>query len=117
MLLALGVVGMHTLGHLASHHGEAVVHGSGVHASPLMYADQHRNETVIGAGDVVGVDPSSMCLAVLTSIAALLMAATWVATLRWRVGLADWVSRARMVARSPPRRLTPGHTKLSVMRI
>ncbi|MFI7130700.1 DUF6153 family protein [Nonomuraea sp. NPDC050153] len=132
LLLALGVAGMHTLGHLASHHGVAA-QGSHAHAAPAhafgqapaqvfgqafgMNAGQGRDAVAICSRDAAGFDPSNVCLAVLTSVIALLIAVVWAATLRWRAGMGGWASPARTAARAPPRRLAPSPAALSVMRI
>ncbi|MET7336619.1 hypothetical protein [Nonomuraea sp. NPDC005650] len=145
LLLALGVAGMHTLGHLASHHGVVAAQGSHAHAAPAqavgevlgqapaqasgqavgqaagqafgMNAGHDRDAVSICSQDAAGFDPSDVCLAVLTSVIALLIAVVWAAMLRWRAGMGGWASRARTAARAPPRRLTPSPAVLSVMRI
>ncbi|MFI6741658.1 hypothetical protein ACIBI9_52850 [Nonomuraea sp. NPDC050451] len=117
LLIAFGVAGMHTLGHLASHHGVAVVQGSHVHASPVTAFEMDRSEPAICSRDAVGFDPSDVCLAVLTSVIALLGAVVWAATLYWHAGMGGWGSPARTAARAPPRRLAPSPAALSVMRI
>ncbi|MFG6201850.1 hypothetical protein [Nonomuraea sp. JJY05] len=117
LLIAFGVAGMHTLGHLASHHGVAVAQGSHVHASPATSFEMDRSELAICSRDAVGFDPSDVCLAVLTSVVALVGAVVWAATLYWHAGMGGWGSPARTAARAPPRRLAPGPAALSVMRI
>ncbi|MEQ4725592.1 hypothetical protein [Nonomuraea sp. B19D2] len=120
VMLVLGVWGMHTLGHVSSHHGETASVGS----YTLMSMDQsaHGGVEFAGAAPAVNapsmpwLDPSAVCLAVLTSILALLIAATWAAGRRWlggSPGRAPWVGG---VARPPPRRLAPALAVLSVMR-
>ncbi|MFI7638879.1 DUF6153 family protein [Nonomuraea sp. NPDC049400] len=120
VMLVLGVWGMHTLGHLSSHHGETAAFGS----YALMFMDQsaHGGAEPAGAASAANapsmpwLDPSAVCLAVLTSILALLIAATWAAGRRWpggSPGRAPWVGG---VARPPPRRLAPTLAGLSVMR-
>jgi hypothetical protein len=132
-MLVLGVWGMHTLGHLASHHGET--------ASPLSsYAPAHTETSEkamsevgaepigqaasvgvfrgpsLGAGTSGWLDPTDVCLAVLPLIVALLIAAIWARARPWPGEMAarrPWVSG---VARSPPRRLAPTLAGLSVMR-
>ncbi|MEV4020433.1 DUF6153 family protein [Nonomuraea angiospora] len=117
LLIAFGVAGMHTLGHLASHHGGAVAQGSHVHASPMESFGTDRSEVAICSRDAAGFDPSDVCLAVLTSVIALLIAVVWAATLYWHAGMGGWGAPARTVARAPPRRLAPSLAVLSVMRI
>ncbi|MEV4358015.1 hypothetical protein [Nonomuraea sp. NPDC049625] len=117
LLIAFGVAGMHTLGHLGSHHGGAVAQGSHVHASPVESFGMDRGEVAICSRDAAGFDPSDVCLAVLTSVIALLIAVVWAATLYWRAGMGGWGSPARTAARAPPRRLAPNPAVLSVMRI
>ncbi|MBB5783512.1 DUF6153 family protein [Nonomuraea jabiensis] len=117
LLIAFGVAGMHTLGHLGSHHGGAVTQGSHVHAASVESFGMDRSEPAICSRDAVGFDPSDVCLAVLTSAVALLIAVVWAAMLCWRAGMGGWGSPARTAARAPPRRPAPGLAVLSVMRI
>ncbi|MFG1961256.1 hypothetical protein [Nonomuraea sp. NPDC049028] len=127
VMLVLGVWGMHTLGHLAAHHGAA--------SSPLSsYAPAHTETSekampeggtelvgmlsgpLLGSGSSVWLDPTDVCLAVLPLIAALLIAAIWASMRPWPGAMAagrPWVGG---VARSPPRRLAPTLAGLSVMR-
>ncbi|MFF0328708.1 hypothetical protein ACFYTU_48865 [Nonomuraea angiospora] len=118
LLIAFGVAGMHTLGHLASHHGGAVAQGSHVHASPVGSFGTERSEAAICSRDAAGFDPSDVCLAVLTSVIALLLAVAWAAALCRRAGMGGRGSSARTAARAPPRPgRAPGPAVLSVMRI
>jgi hypothetical protein len=135
--LAVGVWAMHTLGHLASHHGEA--------APPRPYALAHtgpseetahgdtmperRTELIgrassvdafsgplLGFGASLWLDPTDVCLAVLPLILALVIAAAWARAQAWPRGKAVPMPSAGGVARSPPRRLAPTLAGLSVMR-
>ncbi|MEV1249574.1 hypothetical protein ACIBO2_26415 [Nonomuraea sp. NPDC050022] len=127
VMLVLGVWGMHTIGHLASHHGET--------SSPFSsYAPAHTETSekampesgtelvgvlsgpLLGSGSSVWLDPTDVCLAVLPLIVALLIAAIWAGMRPWSGAMAarkPWVGG---VARSPPRRLAPTLAGLSVMR-
>lgn len=125
VMLAVGVCGMHTLGHLSTGHGRGSPAG---HGQP---ADHDRNPappfpsnatSVVGAGlaeavvdaggEVPGFDPGAVCLAVLTSMLLLLLAAVWAGTRVWpqRVVRVSW--QVSGVARAPPRL-----AELSVMRL
>lgn len=138
VMLVLGVWGMHTLGHLASHHGEtssplgsyAPAHTEAseqaAHGGPMPEAGTELigedasvgvfSGPLLGSGTSVWLDPTDVCLAVLPLIVALLIAAIW-ARIRPRPGemaaRRPWVGG---VARSPPRRLAPTLAGLSVMR-
>ncbi|MEU7001136.1 hypothetical protein [Nonomuraea sp. NPDC046570] len=102
VLLALGIYGMHTLGHLAPHN------------SPAVHTQSH--ERPLG-GDMPGLDPSSVCLAVLTSLLVMLLVAVKARVRRASRapggGPAVWLC----VARPPPRRTAVRLALVSVLRM
>ncbi|WP_433436532.1 hypothetical protein [Nonomuraea sp. CA-141351] len=124
VMLVLGVWGMHTLGHLSSHHSETASFGSYTMSLDVSaHGGTERRAELVGtvpAADTPSMpwlDPTAVCLAVLSSVVALLIVVTWVAGRRWlggSPGRAPWAGR---VARPPPRRLAPALAGLSVMRI
>jgi hypothetical protein len=137
VMLVLGVWGMHTLGHLASHHSGTAASGpyALVHAEepaepahggtapechsellrPMMSAEAFSGSS-LGSGTSLRLDPTDVCLAVLASVLALLIAAMWAGARPWpgeMIARTLWVGG---VARSPPRRMAPTLLGLSVMR-
>ncbi|MFG1697191.1 hypothetical protein [Nonomuraea sp. NPDC049309] len=137
LMLVLGVWGMHTLGHLASHHGGITgmaaydpVHETGptkaAHDGMVPERRSEFPEQLMSAGVFSGsslvsgaslwFDPTDVCLAVLPSLLIMLIAAMWVESRPrpgGRAASALWVGG---VARSPPRRFAPALVELSVMR-
>ncbi|MEU7742615.1 hypothetical protein [Nonomuraea sp. NPDC049158] len=135
VMLVLGVWGMHALGHLASHHASpfssyapahAETSAQAAHGGPMPEGGAELTGQaasvgvfkgpVLGAGTSVWLDPTDVCLAVLPLIVALSIAAAWARMRPWPGEMAarrPWVGG---VARSPPRRLAPTLTGLSVMR-
>lgn len=127
--LVLGVAGMHTLGHLdhrRGHGGTAVAFG---HASiadhevpkapttlrPLLMPQ--AGQLASGRDDTpLPLDPSSVCLAVLTSFLLLLigMASLWTRQLA-QARTAD--TSPTLAARPPPRRTALRLAHLSVLRV
>jgi len=117
LLVAFGVLGMHTLGHVSAGHGATAAHG----ARPVAHAEQPMTgppgPIAIGSGAVLRFDPGDVCLAVLTSAAMLLLAAAWAATLRRPARTTVTGPWPAGVARSPPRRWAASLLRLSVLRI
>ncbi|MEU1389083.1 MULTISPECIES: DUF6153 family protein [unclassified Nonomuraea] len=114
VVLALGVCGMHTLGHVnARHdmadarHGPAVAHEAPV-AALAGLAPGH---------EMPGLDPAGVCLAVLTSLLVVVLLALWVGVRRRAVGGADPGAAFRPVARPPPRPTSLRLARLSILRI
>ncbi|WP_433509731.1 hypothetical protein ACQP2T_38065 [Nonomuraea sp. CA-143628] len=131
VMLVLGVWGMHTLGHLASHETSSPL---GSYAPAHMEASEKAmpeggteligqaatvgvlSGPLLGSGSSVWPDPTDVCLAVLPLIVALLIAVILAMMRPWPGAMAarrPWVGG---VARSPPRRLAPALAGLSVMR-
>ncbi|MBA3489832.1 MAG: hypothetical protein H0T78_09880 [Longispora sp.] len=69
MLVALGVAGMHTLGHPSDHHQMNLLPSShnATQEHDMVHAVPDSVEGVAMRGVGVGLDPSQMCLAILTS--------------------------------------------------
>ncbi|MET7460194.1 DUF6153 family protein [Nonomuraea sp. NPDC005501] len=136
VVLALGVWGMHTLGHVSSHHGQATTSSSHAPADADKAARTAPGETMpihrttiepipsadasgglsAGSGSPPWLDPTVVCLAVLSSVVVLLLMAAQAAAWRWTRKIAGSTTWAGGVARSPPRRLAPPLASLSVMR-
>jgi hypothetical protein len=119
--LVLGVAGMHTLGHLGPHHGTGAMSslsmpGAAPETPPVPRPPAvHQDPRALVRGGMPGLDPTSVCLAVLTSSLILLLLTTWL----WRrrtCGEADAGGPVYYVARPPPRRTTPRLAQLSVLR-
>lgn len=122
LLVAIGVAGMHTLGHPTIHS-----HGGGHGASTRVGYEQMIDAAHLAAvsvanvdlqGSVVPLNPLEVCLAVLVAGLVLLVAAIVVA--RLRRGVPDGHLRAALAVagRGPPRRASAGLllARLSVMR-
>ncbi|GAA0362696.1 DUF6153 family protein [Streptomyces blastmyceticus] len=121
--LLLGIVTMHTLGHPAGHGGSR---GTASHAMAPMTGDpavaphtttDHRAASVDGESH--GMDPMSVCLAVLGSALLALVSLLGVAALR-RLAPALAVVRARLLAVLRPIPPPPRHkalARLSVLRV
>lgn len=134
VVLVLGVWGMHTLGHLAAHHGRTAASGpyALAHAEPpaktthggemperpteLIGPASPAEGPMLGAGISLWLDPTDVCLAVLPLVLSLLIALIWARTRPWPEGAAAGTPWVGAVARSPPRRLAPTLAGLSVMR-
>ncbi|NUW32649.1 hypothetical protein HTZ77_14580 [Nonomuraea sp. SMC257] len=135
VLLVLGVCGMHTLGHVGlhrAHGGTAAPHRShGTTVADHTRLDHTRSESArsdhtgrhaagqasSAGGQLPDLDPGSVCLAVLTSLLLLLVAA---ARARARRGTEppDAIGRvAGRIARPPPLPLSLRLARVSVLRI
>ncbi|MEO3799774.1 hypothetical protein [Nonomuraea sp. B1E8] len=132
-MLVLGVWGMHTLGHLASHHGESTEmasyemrppeasHGGMPPERQGAFPEQVMSAGVFSGSSLVSgashwLDPTDVCLAVLPSLLILLIAAMRFGSRLRHGGKAANALGAGGVARSPPRRFAPTFVELSVMR-
>lgn len=119
-----GVLWMHTFGHADGHdrampstavtvHGQVAAHAILITALPTIVDD-------LRVGSAMGMDPFSVCLAVLTAIGLAIMLAVWAASRR-RISLAGNQRAAADVAmagRGPPGRpLGLYLADLSVLRI
>ncbi|WP_283133136.1 DUF6153 family protein [Rhizohabitans arisaemae] len=114
--LLLGVVTMHTLGHPDMGHG---AHGKVAVAGHAQASAGSLESEVRSApgGALPDLDPTTVCLAVLTALLALIiaMAARWLRSDPWAAG-AERTS-ASAVARPPPRRRRANPARLVVLRI
>ena len=118
VILALGVCGMHTLGHLDGMHGapQADAHGMNVAEEAASQAPAWLPAFVPDSGGL-GFDPTSVCLAVLTGLMVVMMMAAWIRARR-RTGVQDRsLSPARLVARPPPKPTSSRLARLSLLRI
>ncbi|WP_345570597.1 DUF6153 family protein [Nonomuraea rosea] len=117
--LALGVCGMHTLGHLDGRHGGSATGG---HA---MEAVAPTSLPVVPAGlqafvpdrGMPGFDPADVCLAILMSFVVLLLTAAWIRAGRRADVRGGTLSSVRQVARPPPRLMSRRLAILSMLRI
>lgn len=131
VVLILGVGAMHTLGHLESGHGSGGMGTTARHAAvvgpdqpPQVHArpdatgprDSWRN-AVADDGGHRGLDPTSVCLAVLTALSLLFLSAASPRTRRSSEATARKASTPSQVARPPPRRTALCLTQLLVLRI
>ncbi|MFF5209551.1 DUF6153 family protein [Streptosporangium sp. NPDC000396] len=130
--LVLGVAGMHTLGHLSHEQGHGDIPGVFAHvsanghggreASPPLHSalTAHVEEWISGLDDTFPrLDPTSVCLAVLTSFLLLLLLAGAASAWTRRIPEVRPVgpSPALLVARPPPQRTVLRLARLSVLRI
>jgi hypothetical protein len=109
--LALGVCGMHTLGHLDGRHAGS--HGMDVAQTLVAPAGMPAFAPDPG---MFGFDPTSVCLAVLTSLMLVLVLAAWIRTRRRVWGQRRSPSPVRRVARPPPKPTSLRLACLSVLR-
>lgn len=107
LVLAFGVAGMHTLGHHEGHEPATAGSGHGVHTTAA--APGHPAHTAPAAHPAHGLtavapptgdlDPSQMCLAILTA-GALLGLAMAAGRIRRRVPVSHWRRSPRAVGRA-----------------
>lgn len=118
LLLALGVGGMHTLGHLDGEHGDVSTGMQGNGAAPvtLVSPPVGLHALAFDAG-MPGFDPTSVCLAILTSLLLVVLRAAWIQLRRRATHLGSSLSPVRQVARPPPERTSLRLIRLSVLRI
>jgi hypothetical protein len=112
----MGVYGMHTLGHLDGQHGGQI---AGMHHSAEAVTAPppgYDGDGFAPSRDIPGLDPTSVCLAVLTSILAVAAMAAWI-RLRRQVGNGESSVPAYQVARPPPELVSLRLARLSVLRI
>ncbi|AQZ63523.1 hypothetical protein BKM31_20500 [[Actinomadura] parvosata subsp. kistnae] len=113
--LALGVCGMHTLGHLDGRHGGS---SHGMQAAPAVVSVVPAGmEALAPDGTMPGFDPTDVCLAVLMTFMVLLLIATWARVGRRGDGNGETHASARQVARPPPKLTSRRLAILSVLRI
>ncbi|MEU4508269.1 DUF6153 family protein [Nonomuraea wenchangensis] len=113
--LALGVCGMHTLGHLDGRHGGSPSVAHGMQAAPAVVSA--GMETFVPDGRMPGFDPTDVCLAVLMTFMVLLSVATWARVARRGDGAGGTWASARQVARPPPKLTSRRLAILSMLRI
>ncbi|MFI7107255.1 hypothetical protein ACIBK9_13170 [Nonomuraea sp. NPDC050227] len=117
VVLALGVCGMHTLGHVNARHDMANArHGLAV-AHELPVAPVAALAGLAPGHEMPGLDPAGVCLAVLTSLLVVVLLALWVGVRRRAVGGAGPGPAFRPVARPPPRPTSLRLARLSILRI
>jgi hypothetical protein len=116
--LTLGVAGMHTLGHLDSGHGSGGMSAATMHGTAMQPQLARSTDPGFSSSgeEPRGFDPTSICLAVLTGLLILFLAAR-----RSRLG---WVpptggpgASHTHVARPPPKRTALRLARLSILRI
>ncbi|MEU7839238.1 DUF6153 family protein [Nonomuraea sp. NPDC049129] len=113
VMLVLGVCGMHTLGHVAMGEmsGDRAMESHQAAAALPSYASRVLND------EMPGLDPRSVCLAVLTSLLTIALIAS-AALARWtpeaESSRPSWVART---ARPPPSPTSIQLAHLSVLRI
>ncbi|MFB4284067.1 hypothetical protein ACBJ59_52885 [Nonomuraea sp. MTCD27] len=114
--LALGVCGMHTLGHLDGRHGGPF---AGAHAMEVFTPTPHQAELPAFGPDhgMPGFDPTDVCLAVLMSIIVLLLSAARIRAVRGAGAGGGALSSVRLVARPPPKLTSRRLAILSMLRI
>jgi Family of unknown function (DUF6153) len=115
ILLALGVCGMHTLGHLDGRHHASLADGHGMTMPGPAAGPGHP---AIGSDPgMLGLDPTDVCLAVLSVFMVVMGLAAWLGTRRRTQTRAGSLSPARQVARPPPKPTSLRLASLSVLRI
>ncbi|MBT2227694.1 hypothetical protein [Nonomuraea sp. NEAU-A123] len=115
VVLSLGVCGMHTLGHLDGRHGDP---STGMHGISADIETLPAGLQVFAPGrDMPGFDPTSVCLAVLTSLLLMVLMTAWVRSRRAVTGIDGPLSPVRQVARPPPEPTSLRLARLSLLRI
>ena len=124
VILALGVCGMHTLGHLDSGHGRDGGATMAAHGFPADGAIAPMSFPGAAAADFSApvprmpeLDPTSVCVAVLTSLLLLALATLRTRARRISHGLTDTALSVLGVTRPPPRRPAERLAQLSVLRL
>ncbi|WP_188193587.1 DUF6153 family protein [Nonomuraea sp. SYSU D8015] len=116
VVLALGVCGMHTLGHLDGGHTASPVSTHGMNP-PQQAAVIVGLPAFAPDPGMAGFDPTDVCLAVLTSLMVALVLAAWIRTRRRTGAQGRSPASPRWVARPPPRPTSLRLARLSVLRI
>ncbi|MEV3981510.1 hypothetical protein [Nonomuraea sp. NPDC049758] len=117
VVLALGVCGMHTLGHVNARHDMANARPGLAVAHELPVAPVAALAGLAPGHEMPGLDPAGVCLAVLTSLLVVVLLALWVGVRRRAVGGAGPGPAFRPVARPPPRPTSLRLARLSILRI
>ncbi|WP_327585180.1 DUF6153 family protein [Nonomuraea sp. NBC_00507] len=116
--LALGVGGMHTLGHVDGRHAGSPpdAHGMGVAQEPPLTVPAGL-QAFVPEQKMPGLDPTSVCLAILSSLMVVLLIAAWIRARR-RLGDSSGVlPSVQRVARPPPKPTSVNLASLSILRI
>ncbi|MFI6818624.1 hypothetical protein ACIBG7_39935 [Nonomuraea sp. NPDC050328] len=122
VLLALGISGMHTMGHPGQTHGQT--HGQPTqatspspHQQPAAISTHGRSATPSPHQQPAapGLDPTAVCVAILASLLVLALAARRGRLRRTSFHLSRTFTRVRRAARPPP--TAPRLTALSVLRL
>ncbi|MEV0143859.1 MULTISPECIES: hypothetical protein [unclassified Nonomuraea] len=116
--LALGVCGMHTLGHVDGRHGGSPpdAHRMGVAQEPLA-AVPAGLRAFVPEREMPGFDPTSVCVAILTSFMVVLLIAAWGRVRQRSDGRAGGPADVPRVARPPPKPTSLRLASLSILRI
>ncbi|MEU4550228.1 hypothetical protein [Nonomuraea dietziae] len=117
VMLAMGVCGMHTLGHLG--HRAAPAGAAGVHAMAHGPAEPEGGEAGAAprGAPMPGLDPTSVCVAVLTSLLILFLVARRAPARRTAKAAARPAGTVCGVARPPPEPTAVRLARLSVLRL
>ncbi len=105
VVASLGVVGMHTLGHVDTAHGASAGMGCGSCHHDAMAAAPSVLADVVAHGLGAGMDPSEVCLAILTAVG--LVALLGLVLVAWRTATGEVVDLRAVLAvavRGPPPR-------------
>ncbi|MEV0388042.1 hypothetical protein [Nonomuraea sp. NPDC050643] len=117
--LALGVCGMHTLGHLDGRHGGTAAGGHAMEVvapTPLPVVPAGLQAFVPDRG-MPGFDPTDVCLAILMSFVVLLLTAAWIKVGRRAGARGGPLSSVQQIARPPPKHISRRLAILSMLRI
>ncbi|MFC4111051.1 DUF6153 family protein [Nonomuraea zeae] len=116
--LALGVCGMHTLGHLDGRHSSSSSTAHGMQAPAAVVAVVPAGmEAFVPDGEMPAFDPTEVCLAVLMTLVVLLLIAAWTRVGRRRDDESETRSSAGQIARPPPKLASRRLAILSTLRI
>jgi hypothetical protein len=118
VVLALGVYGMHTLGHVHGRNGglSSDAHGMNVAQEPLPVVPAGLR-AFVPEHEMPGLDPTSVCLAILMSLVVMLVVAVWTRVGRRTNDGFGGLPPVRQVARPPPRSTSLRLASLSMLRI
>lgn len=118
VLLALGVCGMHTLGHVHDRHAGSPsdAHGMGVAQEPLV-ASPAALRAFVPEREMPGFDPTSVCLAILTSFMVVLLIAASARAGQQSDDGGGAPAAVPRVARPPPKPTALRLASLSILRI
>ncbi|GAA3236002.1 hypothetical protein [Nonomuraea helvata] len=118
VVLAMGVYGMHTLGHVHGRHSRpsSDAHGMSVGEEPLLVVPAGLR-AFVPEHEMPGLDPTSVCLAILTSFLVMLLMAAWARVGRSTYDGVGGPPPVRQVARPPPKPTSVRLAGLSMLRI